>query len=407
MHVVIGGGPAGFMAAVTARRADPATPVVLLEGGQKPLRKVRISGGGRCNVTHDCDDPAELVTHYPRGGRELRGPFTRFGPAEVDAWFSAEGVELKTEPDGRRFPVSDDSRDIVQALLNAAEQAGVEVRGGSRVTDLTHEGSGFQVRTAGGEAIAAARVVLATGGATSAGAGPTGYDLARALGHEIVPPVPSLFSFHCRHPLLVGLAGVSAEVRLTAAGHTVTGPLLVTHRGVSGPAVLKLSARAARDLHASDYRFPLTIDWSPEIDDVDVVLRERIAAHGRRRVPGDRAVKLPSRVWGALVREARVAKETRWADLDRDARRRLAALLKSTTLEITGQSPFKEEFVTCGGVALAQVDFRTMESRARPGLHLAGEILDIDGLTGGFNFQACWTTGWLAGRALGTPRETT
>jgi len=404
MLVVIGGGPAGFMAAVTARRADQGTRVILLESGRQVLRKVRISGGGRCNLTHDCDDPALLVDHYPRGGRELRGPFTKFGPSAVADWFAAEGIELKTEPDGRRFPVTDRSATVVDALEAAARTAGVEVRTGVRVTGLRQVDEEFVVETTG-EFFNARRVVLATGGATSSGEGPTGYDLARGLGHTIVTPVPSLFTFTCRAPVLDGLAGVSAAVRLVAAGHTTAGPLLVTHRGVSGPAVLKLSALGAREFHAADYRCELAVDWLAETRDADALLQERIHAHGRRQVARDNPTVLPHRLWAALVRTAAVADDTRWADLGRDPRRRLAASLKRTTLPVTGQTTFKEEFVTCGGVALAEVDFRTMASRVCPGLYLAGEVLDIDGLTGGFNFQACWTTGWLAGRVLGESKE--
>ncbi|MCP4572826.1 MAG: NAD(P)/FAD-dependent oxidoreductase [bacterium] len=401
MHIVIGGGPAGFMAAVTARRTDPSTPVVLLEAGRQVLRKVRVSGGGRCNVTHDCDDPARLVTNYPRGTRELRGPFTKFGPAAVADWFAAEGVALKSEPDGRRFPVTDRSASVVDALTAAAHGAGVEVRTGVHVTALRAVEGGFAVETGGGATLDARRVVLATGGATSAGSGPSGFDLAQSLGHEIVPPVPSLFTFTCRTALLKGLAGRSATVRLAAAGHASEGPLLVTHRGVSGPAVLKLSALGARDLHDAGYRFELRVDWLPDTSDADALLRKQIDTHGRRQVAGDHPSSLPRLLWAALVREAGVADAARWADLGRDPRRRLAALLKETVLPVTGQTAFKEEFVTCGGVALGEVDFRTMASRVQPGLHLAGEVLDVDGVTGGFNFQACWTTGWLAGNALG------
>ncbi len=401
MHLVIGGGPAGFFAAITARRADPNTPVVLLERGSEVLRKVLVSGGGRCNVTHDCDDPTALIDHYPRGGRELRGPFHHFGPPAVDDWFTAEGIALKTEDDGRRFPTTDRSTTIVDALTDAARAAGVEVRTGRRVTALSRDHGGF-ICEAGGEELRAEGVVLATGGKTSAVVqGPDGYDLARGLGHTIVPPVPSLFTFRCNAPWLRELPGVSADVALRAAGHTVRGPLLVTHKGVSGPAVLRLSAWGARDLHDQDYRFELRIDWLPELPDIDTLLQEHAAAHGRRQIVGDNPTPLPRRLWSALAREAGVAEDRRWAELGRKPRQSLADILKNTVLPVEGQSPFRDEFVTCGGVALTEVDFRTMASRVCPGLHLAGEVLDIDGLTGGFNFQNCWTTGWLAGQALG------
>lgn len=397
MLVVIGGGPAGFFAAVTARRTNPGVPVVLLEQGGEVLRKVRISGGGRCNVTHACFDPRELVTHYPRGGRELRGPFHHFGPAETEAWFAAEGVRLKTEDDGRMFPLTDDSATVVGALTGAAAAAGVQVRTRCGATDLKREDDGFTVATAGGD-LRAGAVVLASGGRTSAGTGPDGYALARGLGHAIVPPVPSLFTFRSGAPLLAGLAGIAAEVRVAAAGLEAGGPLLITHKGLSGPAVLRLSAWGARALQACGYAFDLGVDWLPGVADADALLQERIRGHGRRAVAGDHATPLPARLWAALVREAGIDARTRWADLGREARLRLAGALKATVLPVAGQAPFKEEFVTCGGVALGEVDFRTMGSRVCPGLFLAGEVLDVDGVTGGFNFQNCWTTGWLAGR---------
>ena len=404
MHIVIGGGPAGFFAAITARRGDPSTPVLLLEQGAEVLRKVRVSGGGRCNVTHACFDPRELVAHYPRGARELRGPFHHFGPAETVAWFADLGVALKTEDDGRMFPVTDDSATIVAALTDAADRAGVEVRTRCAVGALRRDAGGFACDLADGQVLRAERVVLATGGRTSTGAGPGGYDLARSLGHTIVEPIPSLFTFKCQAPLLAGLAGVATGVRVAAAGLDATGPLLITHKGVSGPAVLRLSAWGARALHGLGYSFDLTVDWLPDLGDADALLQQRIRTHGKRGIAGDNPTHLPARLWAALVREAGIAEQARWADLGREPRQRLAAALKATILPIAGQTPFKEEFVTCGGIALGEVDFRTMASRVCPGLHLAGEVLDIDGITGGFNFQNCWTTGWLAGR--GTAGQT-
>ncbi len=406
MHVVIGGGPAGFFAAITARREDPDTPVVLLEQGAQVLRKVRVSGGGRCNVTHACFDPRELAAHYPRGARELRGPFHHFGPAETAAWFAAEGVALKTEDDGRMFPVTDDSATVVDALVAAARAAGVQLRTRCGAAAVARDGDGFSVATAGGETLRADTLVLASGGRTSAGPGPDGYDLARSLDHTIVPPVPSLFTFRSGAPLLAGLAGVATPVGLAAAGCRSDGPLLITHKGVSGPAVLKLSAWGARALHDLGYTFDLAVDWLPGVADADALLQERIHSHGKRQIAGDHAADLPARLWAALVRESGIADQARWADLGREPRRRLAAALKASILPVDGQSPFKEEFVTCGGVALPEVDFRSMASRVCPGLFLAGEVLDIDGVTGGFNFQNCWTGGWLAGRGMARFRDT-
>lgn len=405
MIVVIGAGPAGLFAAITAREAAPGVPVVVLEKSAKALAKVLVSGGGRCNVTHACFDPRELVTRYPRGGRELRGPLTRFGPADVVQWFAGRGVELKTEPDGRMFPVSNDARTIAGALLDAARDLGVDLRLGCGVREVSaREDGGFTVTLVDGGALHADQVLVATGGRTTSS---DGYALAASLGHAIVPPVPSLFSFDCEAKWLTALAGVAvpdAEVSVGEGRGAITrrGPVLVTHRGVSGPAVLVLSAWAARLMHDCDYRTELRINWLPNIGPakIAVLLQEFAHAHGKQAVAIGGPGGLPKRLWTALAEHAGAAEPQRWGDLGRAARDELCAALCATRLETTGQSVHKEEFVTCGGVDLREVDFRTMQSRVRPGLYLAGEVLDIDGVTGGFNFQNCWTTGRLAGLAL-------
>ncbi len=413
MIIVIGGGPAGFFGAITARENDPGRPVVLLEKSAQVLAKVKVSGGGRCNVTHACFDPRDLVTHYPRGQKELIGPFHKWGPTETVAWFSARGVPLKTEDDGRMFPVTDDSGTIVDCLMKTARSLGVEIRTSCPVEKITPatSGSGFTVQLTGGEELAGSQVLLATGGKTSRGGSTAdGYALARGLGHTIVAPVPSLFTFRISDPLLEGLAGVSVpetEVRLVAAAKSdrhlrQSGPILVTHHGLSGPAVLKLSAWGARRLHDLAYRFEIGINWLPgrTEQDLDTELQDRTRTSGRQHISTVGLAELPRRLWAALAAHAGVAADTRWADLDRRARLRLAAALTDTRLAVTGQDTFKEEFVTCGGIPLPEVDLRTMASKLCPGLHLAGELLDIDGVTGGFNFQSCWTTGYLAGLGL-------
>lgn len=410
MIVVIGAGPAGLFAAITAREQAPGRPVLVCEKAGRALAKVLVSGGGRCNVTHACFDAKELATRYPRGGRELRGPLTRFGPAETAAWFAGRGVALKTEPDGRMFPVTDDARTVAGALLDAAREAGVELRLRQGVRSLrAREGGGFAVGLAGGEEVTAARVLVATGGRTSQASsdGADGYALAVALGHSVVPPVPSLFSLDCDAPWLTTLAGVAvADAAVTVgegrAAVSRRGPVLVTHRGLSGPAVLVLSAWAARALYDCAYRTELRVDWLPGAtgETAEARLQDWAHAHGRQEIAAAGPGGLPRRLWTALVAQAAIKGDARWGDLGRDARRRLAAGLHDTRLATTGQSTHKEEFVTSGGVDLREVDFRTMESRLAPGLHLAGEVLDIDGVTGGFNFQACWTTGRLAGLAM-------
>jgi predicted Rossmann fold flavoprotein len=402
MIVVVGAGPAGLFAAITAREHAPAVPVVVCEKSSRALAKVLVSGGGRCNVTHACFEPRELVTRYPRGGRELRGPLTRFGPAETADWFAGRGIALKTEPDGRMFPVTDDARTVATALLDTARDAGVDLRLDQGVRAVEPgDGSGFTVTLADGSTLSARQVVLATGGGGDACA------LAAALGHTIVPPVPSLFSLDCAEPWLTALAGVAvpdATVSLGAGRGALSrrGPVLVTHRGLSGPAVLVLSAWAARELHAAGYRTELRVDWLPAVaaTGLDSLLQEWARAHGAQPVAAAGPGGLPKRLWTALAGRAGLADTRRWGDLGRADRERLAATLSDTRLQTCGRSTNKDEFVTCGGVDLREVDFRTMESRVQPGLYLAGEVLDIDGVTGGFNFQNCWTTGRLAGLAL-------
>lgn len=418
MIIVIGGGPAGFFGAIAAREADPDRPVVLLEKSSAVLAKVKVSGGGRCNVTHACFTPRDLVAYYPRGQKELIGPFNKWGPAETVAWFAERGVELKTEPDGRMFPVTDSSETIVDCLIKAARAAGVEVRTNCPVEAVIPavSGTGFTVQLVGGEGLTCEKLLLATGGKTSMKNAPgststaDGYSLAIDLDHTIVEPVPSLFTFRIDDPLLTGLAGVSvpeAQIRLADEGPgdkvlRQIGPVLVTHHGLSGPAVLRFSAWGARRLHDLSYRFEIAVDWCPghSSGNLDGDLQEWSRANGKQQISTGGPVKLPRRLWAALVAHAGITEETKWADLDRKARIRLVSALVDTRLAVTGKDTFKEEFVTCGGVPLREVDFRTMTSRAQPGLYLAGELLDIDGVTGGFNFQSCWTTGYLAGLGM-------
>ena len=399
--VVAGAGPAGVFAAIRCRELAPAARVIVLERGREPLRKVLISGGGRCNVTNVRTDPRELATFYPRGGRELMGPFTRFGPAETVACVARRGVELRAQPDGRYFPVTDSSRTVVDALLRAAREGGVELRPGCGLRSAARaDDGGFVLETDAGP-LRARALLLATGG----GSGNAGWTAAADLGHTVAPPVPSLFTFRCRDPRLRDLAGIAftdAEVRLAGTRHRRRGPLLVTHDGLSGPAVLLLSAWSARELHALDYRFDVLVDWIPAV--TEAAVGEALAAarrgHPRRQVRTLAPVVLPQRLWESLVDGAALPEGRIWAELTRDEAATLIDDLKRTHFSIDGQSPFKEEFVTCGGVALREVDPRTFASRLVPGLYFSGELLDVDGVTGGGNFQGGWTTGWLAGSAV-------
>jgi predicted Rossmann fold flavoprotein len=399
---IVGGGAAGVFAAIACAEARPEAEVTVLEKGAQLLAKVRISGGGRCNVTHACFDPAELARHYPRGGRALLGPLRSFQPRDTVAWFAARGVRLKTEPDGRIFPVSDSSATIIDCLLGAARKAGVRLWPGCGVAAAARRPEGgFAVTVGRGEALQCDRLLLATGGCRTAAGGA----LAVALGHRLEPPVPSLFTFHVEAPWVRELAGVSADpVEASVPGTRLRerGAILLTHWGVSGPAILRLSAWGARVLHDLDYRFPLRLSWLPELgaEALAAQLRSRREEQPARLVVNSAVAPLTARLWERLVLAAGVARETRWADLSRAALQRLVEQLVRSELAVSGRSLNKDEFVTCGGVPVGEVNLRTMESRVCAGLHLAGELLDVDGVTGGFNFQAAWTTGWLAGRAM-------
>jgi len=445
--IVAGGGAAGFFAAITA--AEQGASVTVLERTSRFLDKVRISGGGRCNVTHAGFDPREFAARYPRGGKALLTPLLKFSAQDTVAWFESRGVKIKTEADGRMFPVTDSAQTVVDCLMRSAQSAGVKLRLNCGVEHVTKLSDGrFEIALArkrstlspreeragreqergavgktrllspalcsvppwrdereGGqpvpEQLACTRLLLATGGCRAAAAG----QLAASLGHTLAPPVPSLFAFHVKSPWLQSLAGVSVdpvEVSVPAAKLRERGPLLVTHEGLSGPAILRLSAWGARKLHDLDYRFPLLVNWLPEAD-ADKVTREfraRREMSGAKLVVNAPPAPLPARLWEQLALAAGIARHTRWSALTRSQSQALAQALTRMEFSVTGKSLNREEFVTCGGVRLAEVNFKTMESRVCPGLFFAGELLDIDGLTGGFNFQAAWTTGWLAGRAM-------
>jgi predicted Rossmann fold flavoprotein len=398
-HVVVGGGAAGFFAAIASANTKPGHRVVLLESGRQLLTKVRISGGGRCNVTHSCFDPRELSARYPRGGRALIAPFHRFQPRDTIEWFESRSVKLKTEADGRMFPVTDSSQTIIDCLLDAARAAHVEVRTNCGVKFVRPTPTGFALHLTDGTDLDCVKLCIATGGCRTPAAG----QWIESLGHHIEPPVPSLFTFHIETPWLRGLPGVAveaAEVSVPGTKLRERGPVLVTHWGLSGPAILRLSAWGARELHERDYKFDLRVNWLPDWS-AEKLLNEfqsRRTTQPGKLVTNSPVGELPSRLWESLVREA--GADSKWTTLPRSAALKLAELLTQSMFPVTGKSLNKDEFVTCGGVRLREVDFKTMESRVQPGLYFAGEVLDIDGITGGFNFQAAWTTGWIAGNAM-------
>nr|WP_230688295.1 NAD(P)/FAD-dependent oxidoreductase [Hymenobacter jeongseonensis] len=408
---VLGGGAAGFFGAIACAEANPQTQVVLLEKTGKLLGKVRISGGGRCNVTHACETPAQLVAHYPRGNKQLKAAFQQFGVTETIAWFAKRGVQLKTEADGRIFPTTDSSETIAKALEEAARKAGVRIVTNTNVDEIQPlPTGGFQLKLSGSGAaqfssvLYATRLLVATGGNPKS----ANYDWLRELGHSIAEPVPSLFTFNVPNSPLSELMGVSVpQARVVLAGEKLQyeGPLLVTHWGVSGPAVLKLSAWGARRLHELDYVGTALVNWIPAFteDTLRTWLQQFRQENGKKTVAANPQFGLPQRLWRNLTEQAGIGTETKWSDLPAKSQNRLLELLLRSPLAVRGKTTYKEEFVTCGGISLDEVDLKTMQSRRVPGVYFAGEVLDIDGITGGFNFQAAWTTGFIAGRALAAP----
>ncbi|MBK9007051.1 MAG: NAD(P)/FAD-dependent oxidoreductase [Anaerolineae bacterium] len=403
--IVVGGGPAGFFAAIRCAELNPSLNVLILEKATQTLGKVIVSGGGRCNVTHACFDPARLVAFYPRGGNELRGAFARFQPRDTIAWFETRGVKLKTEADGRIFPVTDDSNTIADCLRSAAKSAGVEVWGHSRLGRVDrNQDESFQLTTQTLRDVftrlRAGKLLLATGSDRKTLA------IVKLLGHTVVDPVPSLFTFNVRDERIKGLEGVSvASVSLKMDSLSTQGALLITHWGLSGPAVLRLSAWGAREFYGMNYRAELTINWLDNYSfdkALDVLQRNKAWKENARKKLSSHAAfsQIPARLWKRLVD---FIGDKNWADVSKEEVRKLAKELTAGTFTIQSKGVFKEEFVTCGGVNLKEVDFKTMQSRIVKGLFFAGEVLDIDGVTGGFNFQSSWTTGWIAGSAMGAP----
>lgn len=398
--IIIGGGAAGVFAAAILAEEAPGLKVLVLEKGPRPLAKVRVSGGGRCNLTHQCADIREFVKNYPRGGAELIGPFHRFGPDETVVWFESHGVPLVTLDDGCLFPESDTSEDVINALL----KTGVNIRTNSEVSRVTRLHSqaagkvwkfdgGFNVKLANGEQLACKKLLVATGGGA----------FIEGLGHTIEPCLPSLFTFKTSDKDFTALAGIVVEgVRVSAPGLKADGALLITHGGVSGPAVLRLSSFGARSLAETNYRFDMKINWLPEQSEEQIfqTLEKFRAGSPRKQVGTWSPVGLSSRLWKLLVARAGVDETREWGACPLKALRHIAAQVGGFVLPITGKNPHREEFVTCGGIRLKEVNFQTMESRIQPGLYFAGEVLDIDALTGGFNLQAAWTTGYLAAQSL-------
>lgn len=395
--LVIGGGAAGFFCAINAARLSPGLRVIIAEKTGKVLQKVKVSGGGRCNTTHHLFEIAPLVKKYPRGEKFLKKAFHHFGPADTVAWFAERGVTLKTESDGRMFPVTDSSQTIIDCLQREAARYGVELWHHASVDTLEKKDNMWIVGFSGGKTVVATSVCIATGGFPKL----QQYDwLIKGTGHTIQPPVPSLFTFNTPGNPITKLMGVSHFASIKIAGTSIhsEGPVLITHWGLSGPAVLKASAFAARDLALKDYTFDIIINWMPSFNENS--LRDKILVYRQekagRKVINTEWINLPARLFEFLLHSCDISSEQRWADLPAAKQNRLIKSMCAFTLAAKGKTTFKEEFVTAGGITIAEIEPATMQSRLQSGLYFAGEIMDVDGITGGFNFQHAWTSGMIA-----------
>ena len=390
--IIVGGGAAGFFTAINIAEKNPKLKIAILERGKEVLSKVRVSGGGRCNVTHACFEPNELVKFYPRGEKELRGPFHQFCSGDTIEWFEKHGVELKIEDDGRMFPVSNSSQTIIDCFLEATGKLGIKVLTGQSVQSIFKAENYWKIDTQD-ENYATEKLVLATG------SNPKIWEILQTQGHAIVSPVPSLFTFNIKDSRIKELPGVAAQVTVTVKDTKLesTGPLLITHWGMSGPAILKLSAWGARTLFDKNYQFTIFVNWlnDVETEDAEKILKDLKQEHAKKAVSKKSPFDFPNRLWESLVLASGIETETKWADLSKIQLQNLASQLTKAKFQVNGKSTFKEEFVTAGGIDLKEINFKTMESKLHKNLYFAGEIVNIDAITGGFNFQNAWTSGFI------------
>lgn len=399
--VVIGGGAAGFFCAVNAARLYPGLQVIILEKTGKILSKVKVSGGGRCNVTHACFSVVEMAKYYPRGSHFVKKSFGRFFTTDTIQWFEERGVKLKTEADGRMFPVTDTSQTIINCLMQEVNKFAIDIRMNREVKALTRVNSTWEVELAGNEVLTADFICVACGGYPKSAM----FGWLAATGHTFEHPVPSLFTFNMPGNSVTGLMGVAVEkagVKITGTRLEQQGPLLITHWGLSGPAILKLSAWAARELSEKEYTFTIVINWIPQCNEqlaAQQLQQIRVKA-AAQKVTNSNPFKLPQRLWEYLLKESAVGHDVRWAHLSAKEQNKLVKNLCAQEFAVMGKTTFKEEFVTAGGIALGEVDPGTMMSKRMPDLYFAGEIINVDGVTGGFNFQHAWTSGYIAAAAI-------
>ncbi|MBT0606789.1 BaiN/RdsA family NAD(P)/FAD-dependent oxidoreductase [Aequorivita echinoideorum] len=400
--IVIGGGAAGFFTAINAAANNPKLRILILERGKEVLTKVKVSGGGRCNVTHAEFVPKELSLNYPRGEKELLGPFHSFMTGDTIDWFEKRGVALKIEEDGRMFPVTDASQTIIDCFLREANTLGIQILLNQSVREIEKEEDFFKITTTT-DSFSAEKIVVATG------SNPKIWQLLEGLGHSVVPPVPSLFTFNIKDVRIANLQGISTQANVKIVSDTKVPPsgvrgLLITHWGMSGPAILKLSAWGARVLETLKYHFSIEVNWLQDISEADALssLKELKNTQGKQTIFKYAQFELPKRLWQNLVLAAGIPKTLTWAEATRENLMNFANQLTAGVFEVTGKSTFKEEFVTAGGVDLKEVNFKSFESNVVGGLYLAGEVLNIDAITGGFNFQNAWTGGFVVAQALST-----
>ncbi len=396
-YLVIGGGAAGFFGAIHLAENQPGAKVLILEKGKALLQKVKISGGGRCNVTHACFIPRELIGFYPRGSRELMGPFNTFQPGDTFEWFAERGVNLVTEEDGRVFPESNTSETIIECFQSQARKLGVEIHTHEGLTSITQDGENWQIQSSKATYLAK-KVLIATGSSKAI------WDQLGELGLDIVEPRPSLFTFRCQDSLIEGLAGISfpnIEIATsTFPNKSYVGPLLITHRGFSGPGILKCSAWQARELYDTSYQFDLKVNFiGMNTKECLKELRADREANPKKKLRNSNIFELPKRFWERLTKELEID-DLFWASVSKVKMIKLAESLCARRFFINGKNTFKDEFVTCGGISLKEIDFKRMEAKKFPGLHFAGEVMNIDAVTGGFNFQAAWTTSFIAATAM-------
>jgi predicted Rossmann fold flavoprotein len=400
--LVIGGGAAGFFCAVTAARMAPGLEVVIAEKTGKVLSKVKVSGGGRCNVTHACFDIGEMIRKYPRGVHFLKRTFHQFFTKDTIAWFEERGVELKAEEDGRMFPVTNSSQTIIECLLRETNKYNIQIRMNREVLSLENKNGKWRVFFSGSEYLEVDYICIACGGYSKV----TQFRWLLELGHTISQPVPSLFTFNLPGHPIRQLMGVSTEAKVKIAGMKLneTGPVLITHWGLSGPAVLRLSAWGAKELAEKQYDFGIVVNWVPDLDEqtVRAKLQGLRTDCAQKKVTAYHAFNIPQRLWQFLCEQSGISPVVRWGELPSSEQNRLVNMLMAHSFEVQGKTTFKEEFVTAGGIRLQEIDPATMESKKVPGIYFAGEIMDVDGITGGFNFQHAWTSGFIAGKSIAT-----